>query len=62
MELITPAIEDDVRQALATNDRKRLEKYGRFLEPIATRMRIQNVALLRSIISSSSATSATCIR
>ena len=62
MELITPAIEDDVRQALATNDRPRLEKYGRFLEPIASRMGIQNVALLRSIVSSSAASSATCIR
>ena len=62
LELITPAIEDDVRQALATNDRLRLEKYGRFLEPIASQMRIQNATLLRSIYSSSAASPATCIR
>jgi hypothetical protein len=62
MELITSAIEDDVRQALAANDRQRLERYGRFLEPIASRMRIQNAALLRSIYSTSAASSATCIR
>ena len=60
MELVTPAIEADVRQAIATNDRHRLEKYGRFLEPIADRMSIQNAALLRSIFASSSASSATC--
>jgi len=62
MELITPAIEDDVREALATNNRPRLEKYGRFLEPIASRMGIQNHALLRTIYSSSTVSSATCIR
>lgn len=62
MELITPTIEDDVRQAIAANDRPRLEKYGRFLEPIASHMGIENSALLRSIFSSASASTATCIR
>lgn len=38
MEIITPEIQDDVRQALAQNDRSTLEKYGRFLEAIAKRL------------------------
>ena len=38
MEIITPEIQDDVRQALAQNDRATLEKYGRFLEAIARRL------------------------
>jgi hypothetical protein len=62
MELVTQAIEDDVRQAIATNDRFGLEKYGRFLEPIASRTKIQNSTLLRSIYSNSSASSKACVR
>ena len=38
MELITPEIQDDVRQAIARNDRSALERYGRFLEPAAKRI------------------------
>ncbi len=38
MEIITPEIQNDVRQALAHNDRSILEKYGRFLEAIAKRI------------------------
>ena len=38
MEVITPAIREDVKQAIAKNDRSTLEKYGRFLEPIARRI------------------------
>jgi hypothetical protein len=38
MEIITSSIEEDVRQAIAKNDRRMLEKYGRFLEPIAKRI------------------------
>jgi len=38
MELITPAIQEDVKQAIAKNDTKTLQKYGRFLEPIARRI------------------------
>src|SRR5438874_4406416 len=38
MEIITPAIQDDVQRAVASNDRSTLEKYGRFLEPIAKRI------------------------
>lgn len=38
MEIITSAIEDDVKNAISTNDRRTLEKYGRFLEPIAKRI------------------------
>jgi len=51
MEIITPAIEEDVRQAIATNDRTTLEKYGRFLEPITRRIGTKN-ALLDSVYSS----------
>ena len=38
MEIITPAIQEEVKQAVATNDSRALEKYGRFLEPIARRI------------------------
>jgi hypothetical protein len=51
MELITPFIEEDVRQAIAKNDRPTLEKYGRFLQPIAMRIGTKS-ALLDSIYSS----------
>ena len=51
MELITPFIEEDVRQAIAKNDRPTLEKYGRFLQPIARRIGTKS-ALLDSIYSS----------
>jgi hypothetical protein len=45
MELITPEIQSDVRQALARNDRAGLSKYGRFLEPIADRIRAKSPLL-----------------
>ena len=51
MEVITPAMEEIVRQAIAKNDRATLEKYGRFLEPIAKRIGARS-ALLDSIYSS----------
>src|SRR5438128_2640487 len=51
MELITPFIEEDVRQAIAKNDRPTLEKYGRFLQSIAMRIGTKS-ALLDSIYSS----------
>ncbi|HYR42785.1 MAG TPA: hypothetical protein VER98_07175, partial [Terriglobia bacterium] len=51
MEVITPAMQDMVRQAIAQNDRVTLEKYGRFLEPIAKRIGA-GTALLDSIYSS----------
>lgn len=38
MEIITHAIQEDVKQAITKNDRPALEKYGRFLEPIANRI------------------------
>ena len=38
MELITPAIQEDVKQAIAKSDTKTLQKYGRFLDPIARRI------------------------
>ena len=45
MEIITPAIEEEVQQAIATNDRATLEKYGRFLEPIAKRIGVKSTLL-----------------
>jgi hypothetical protein len=48
MEIITPEIQNDVKQALARSDRATLEKYGRFLEPIAKRIGVHS-ALLDSI-------------
>src|ERR1041385_5299308 len=38
MEIITPEIQEDVRQALARNDSSTLKKYGRFIEAIAKRV------------------------
>jgi hypothetical protein len=61
MEIITPAIQDDVRQAVAKNDRLALEKHGRFLEPIADYLRIKS-PLLDSIYSNALAQAATCER
>jgi hypothetical protein len=45
MEIITPSIEEDVKAAIATNDRPALEKYGRFLEPIARRIGTKSTVL-----------------
>ncbi len=42
MEVITPAIEEDVQSALTNNDRTALEKYGRFLQPIAQRLGLKS--------------------
>jgi hypothetical protein len=50
MELITPAMQEVVRQAIAKNDQATLQKYGRFLEPIAKRIGAGG-ALLDSIYS-----------
>jgi len=59
MEIITPEIQDRVRQAVARNDRVTLEKYGRFLEPIAKRVGLKS-PLLDSIYSTAAAQTATC--
>jgi hypothetical protein len=59
MEIITPEIQDRVRQAVARNDRVTLEKYGRFLEPIAKRVGLKS-PLLDSIYSNAAAQTATC--
>jgi hypothetical protein len=61
MEIITPDIQDDVRQALVRSDRTTLENYGRFLEPIAKRIGAQS-ALLDSVYSSYSNRGASCSR
>ncbi|HEY2384616.1 MAG TPA: hypothetical protein VGK48_25850 [Terriglobia bacterium] len=60
-EIITPEIQSDVRQALARRDVATLEKYGRFLEPIAQRIGAHN-PLLDSIYESHSNRAATCSR
>jgi len=59
MEIITPAIQNDVKQAIASNDRVALERYGRFLEPIANRLRVKS-ALLDSIYSNAAGQTAVC--
>ena len=59
MEIITPEIQDDERQALARNDRATLERYGRFLEPIAKRIGIKT-AFLDSPSTSDWSRAATC--
>jgi hypothetical protein len=51
MEIITPEIQDDVKAAIAHSDRSTLEKYGRFLEPIARQIGARN-ELLDSIYNS----------
>src|SRR6185436_17530411 len=38
IELFTPAILQEVKQALAVNERATLEKYGRFLQAIGKRV------------------------
>ena len=45
MEIITPAMEQDVRDAVTRNDRATLGKYGRFLEPIAERIGLKSPVL-----------------
>ena len=51
MEMITPAIEEDIKHGIANNDRAALEKYGRFLGPIAKRIGAKS-GLLDSVYSS----------
>jgi len=58
MEIITPDIQDAVKQAIAKNDRLTLQKNGRFLEPIAKRVGLKS-PLLDSIYSSA-AQAGTC--
>jgi hypothetical protein len=45
MEIISPATQQDVRQALASSDRAGLEKYGRFLNAISNRLGVRNTLL-----------------
>ncbi len=42
MELITPATEQAVKNALAGHDRSTISKYGRFLDPIMEQLRAEN--------------------
>jgi hypothetical protein len=61
MEIITPAIQGDIQQAVAKNDRATLEKYGRFLEPIVKRTGLKS-ALLDSVYASYFANPLSCAR
>ena len=49
MELVTPATKRAVAEALTAHDRRGLEKYGRFLEPILDEMRAENPARSRQL-------------
>jgi hypothetical protein len=60
MEIITPEIQDDVRQALAQKDLSTLERYGRFLQPIAQRIGALNDPLLNSAYRSYDSRATTC--
>jgi hypothetical protein len=42
MELITPATEHAIATALASHDRRTIEKYGRFLGPILSEMKFED--------------------
>src|SRR5207249_9877556 len=44
MEIITPAVEEDVKQAIANNDQPGLEKYGR-LDRKSTRLNSSHVSI-----------------
>jgi hypothetical protein len=59
MELITPAVQEEVRRAVDAKDQHSLEKYGRFLEPIAQGLGLKS-ALLNSIYSSALEQGLTC--
>jgi hypothetical protein len=50
MEIITPATQQDVRQAMASSDRAALEKYGRFLGAISNRIGVKS-SLIDSVLS-----------
>jgi hypothetical protein len=50
MELITPAVQEEVRRAFEAKDQHSLEKHGRFLEPIAQALGLKST-LLNSIYS-----------
>jgi hypothetical protein len=60
MEIITPEIQDDVRQALAEKDLSTLERYGRFLQPMAERIGVLNDPLLNSAYRSYDTRATTC--
>ena len=59
MEIITSEIQEDVRQALAKSDYRALEKYGRFLGPIANRIGVPS-SLVDSLAARSA--TATCVQ
>ena len=61
MEIITPAIQEEVRNAVANNDSQTLVKYGRFLEPIAQRLGLKS-PFLNSVYQSQFAREVSCTR
>jgi hypothetical protein len=68
MELVTAAARDEVGAAIVGNDRATLAKYGRFLQPIGTRLleerrpadRLRLEERLRSLYASWATSSSTC--
>jgi hypothetical protein len=50
MELVTPAIKQDVARALVANDRTTLEKYGRFIAPIGERVLAESAPAERALL------------
>jgi len=61
MEIITPAILEDVKQAIANHDQPSLEKYSRFLEPIAKRIGARS-PLLAAVYTSYLSRASACSR
>jgi hypothetical protein len=59
MEILSPWIQEDVKTAIAQNDQATLEKYGRFLDPIAKRIGVTS-ALLDQVRSSYQSRSSNC--
>ncbi len=59
MEIITPPIEQEIRDAVANDDRTTLERYGRFLEPISSQLKVSS-RLTQSIRSSSLSRESRC--
>jgi hypothetical protein len=54
LELISPATQRTVAEALAANDNATLEKYGRFLEPILNTLKENDRAAKKQVLGSTS--------
>jgi hypothetical protein len=62
MEIITPAIQDTVRNAIAKQDRETLARYGRFLEPIAKRIGAANEPFVKSVYNTYLSSGLSCVQ